>query len=97
MTEQALRICDETAAIRELVEVRDFLRWLVQSGFVFLGYRRYRVESHEGAQCIVTEGGSSLGIMRAEGRSRFAAPTPLDRLDESHRKLLFEGPGANYR
>jgi glutamate dehydrogenase len=92
MTQQALRICEETAAIRELVEVRDFLRWLVQSGFVFLGYRRYRVELYEGAECIVTDGGSSRGIMRAEGRSRFAQPTPLDTLDESHRRLLFEGP-----
>ena len=33
----------ETAAERELCAARDFLRWLVQGGFVFLGYRRYRV------------------------------------------------------
>ena len=43
MTERSLQICEETAANRELVEVRDFLRWLVQGGFVFLGYRRYLV------------------------------------------------------
>ena len=43
MTARALEICDETAATRGLVEVRDFLRWLVQDGFVFLGYRQYSV------------------------------------------------------
>src|SRR5208283_2009150 len=30
MTERALQICDETAAVRELVEMREFLRWLVR-------------------------------------------------------------------
>jgi NAD-specific glutamate dehydrogenase len=33
MTARALEICEETAAQRELVEVRDLLRWLVGGGF----------------------------------------------------------------
>ena len=33
MTERALAICDETASMRELVEMREFLRWLVQRRF----------------------------------------------------------------
>jgi glutamate dehydrogenase len=92
MTARGLQICEETAAMRELVEVRDFLRWLVQGGFVFLGYRQYRVEPYEGRAALITVSGSSLGIMRPETRSRFAAPTPLETMDEALRKLLFEGP-----
>jgi glutamate dehydrogenase len=91
ITARTLQICEETAAQRELVEVRDFLRWLVQSGFVFLGYRRYRVAPYYGRAAIVTENGASLGIMRNESASRFAAPTSLESLDEGLRKLLFDG------
>jgi glutamate dehydrogenase len=90
MTDRALQICEESAATRELVEIRDFLRWLVQGGFVFLGYRRYRVDSHEGQRTIVTEGGSGLGIMRGDSRSRYAAPVAIDDLAIAHRQLLFE-------
>jgi len=92
MTARALQICEETAAARGLVEVRDFLRWLVQSGFVFLGYRRYRVEPYEGRPSIVTEAGTGLGIMRDESNSRFASPKPLDDLDDGLRRLLFDHP-----
>jgi glutamate dehydrogenase len=92
MTQRALHICEETAALRELVEVRDFLRWLVHGGFVFLGYRRYQVEPFDGQPAIVTDGTAGLGIMRVESHSRFGAPTPLVTLDEGLRKLLFDGP-----
>ena len=92
MTARTLQICEETAAQRELVEVRDFLRWLVQSGFVFLGYRRYRIEPVDGRVAILADGGSSLGIMRNETGSRFLRPTPLGTLEEGLRKLLFDGP-----
>ncbi len=47
MTARALQICEETAANRELVEVRDLLRWLIHGGFVFLGYRRYLVRREQ--------------------------------------------------
>jgi glutamate dehydrogenase len=92
ITARTLQMCEETATHLELVELRDFLRWLVQSGFVFLGYRRYRVAPDDGRIAIVTASGASLGIMRHESASRFAAATPLDSLDEGLRKLLFDGP-----
>src|SRR5579863_8512598 len=92
MTARALQICDETAPLRELVEIRDFLRWLVQGGFIFLGYRRYRVEPRDGRNSIVVQPGSGLGIMRDESRSRYAAPVNIDALPDAHRKLLFDGP-----
>jgi len=92
MKERALQICQETAPQRELVEIRDFLRWLVQDAFVFLGYRHYLVQRDQEHQVIVLDPGRSLGIMRAAMPSRYAQPMPLNDLDEAHRKLLFEGP-----
>ena len=92
MTARALQICEETARNRELVEIRDFLRWLVQGTFVFLGYRRYRVERDAGQRVIVLDANASLGVMRADSPSRYVRPVPIDQLEEAHRKLLFEGP-----
>ena len=91
MKARALEICQETARKRELVEIRDFLRWLVQGAFVFLGYRHYRVEREQGEQVIVLDGDQSLGTMRETMPSRYARPVKLAELDEAHRKLLFEG------
>ena len=92
MTKRALEICDETAAARGLVEIRDFLRWLVQDGFVFLGYRRYRVIDHDGRRALVAVRDSGLGIMRDAAGSRYADPVTLDSMDPDHRTLLFDGP-----
>jgi glutamate dehydrogenase len=92
MTKRALEICEETAATRSLVEIRDLLRWLIHDGFVFLGYRRYRVITHDGKPSLIVVSGSGLGIMRNESRSRYANPVALDSMDEDHRTLLFEGP-----
>jgi glutamate dehydrogenase len=92
MTRRALEICEETAAVRGLVEIRDFLRWLVQDGFVFLGYRRYRVANSDGRRALVADPQSGLGIMREVAGSRYARPVALDSMDEDHRTLLFDGP-----
>ncbi len=92
LTGRALEICDETAAERGLVEIRDFLRWLVQDGFVFLGYRRYRVVNQDRRRALVADAESGLGIMRAVARSRYLNPVALDSMDEDQRTLLFDGP-----
>ena len=92
MTGRALQICEETAAIRELVEVRDLLRWLVQGGFVFLGFRRYLVSGDDGAARFVLDPGTELGIMREDDEARFRTSVPLDELSPARRKLFFEGP-----
>ncbi len=52
MTGRALQICEETATSRELIEVRDLLRWLIHGGFVFLGYRRYLVSGDDGTVTV---------------------------------------------
>jgi glutamate dehydrogenase len=94
MTARALEICQETAGQREMIEVRDFLRWLVQGSFVFLGYRRYLVVAPEhGEPTMAIDPAQGLGILRgSETHSRFATPRPVRELDSVQRKLLFEGP-----
>ncbi len=92
MTERALQICDETAAIRALVEMREFLRWLVRGGFVFLGYRRYRNEPRNGARALAVDLESGLGILGDYSGSRFAPPSAVDEFSAGELSLLFEGP-----
>ena len=92
MSARALEICEETAAQRELVEVRDLLRWLVGGGFVFLGYRRYRVGEAGGRRTLEADFASELGLLRDFSRSRYAQPVDLKALEPAHQKILFEGP-----
>ncbi|MHB8380967.1 MAG: NAD-glutamate dehydrogenase domain-containing protein, partial [Candidatus Binataceae bacterium] len=92
MVARALQICEETAANRELVDVRDFLRWLVQGGFVFLGYRHYDLSGDGHAAKFSVEAGSELGIMRDHDESRFRSAGSLDDIAPARRKLFFDGP-----
>ncbi len=92
MTGRALQICEETASRRDLIEVRDLLRWLIQGGFVFLGYRRYLVSGEDGTAKFVLDPGTELGIMREDDESRFRRSVPLEELSPARRKLFFEGP-----
>ncbi len=92
MTGRALQICDETAALRELVEMREFLRWLVRGGFVFLGYRQYRIEARNGARALAVELESGLGILGEYPGSRFAPPSPIDEISDSELGLLLDSP-----
>ena len=94
MVARALEICQETAGLREMIELRDFLRWLVQGGFVFLGYRRYRVVAPQREPAMLElDPARELGILRdAAMRSRFATPRPARELPLEQRKLLFDGP-----
>ncbi len=91
MTGRALEICEETAALRELVEVRDFLRWLIHGSFVFLGYRRYHADTADGARLIIPDAASGLGILADYPGSRFAPPSALDQFTPGEIELLFEG------
>ncbi|MDW8370308.1 MAG: NAD-glutamate dehydrogenase [Geminicoccaceae bacterium] len=83
--DRALEECRPPAAAvpaRELEEVRQFLRWLVDDHFVFLGAASYRLVREQDGPQLEREAGSALGILArqaAGGRSAsFAAlPAPL--------------------
>jgi glutamate dehydrogenase len=76
----------------DLREVLEFLRWLQEGGFVFLGYRAYDLVEVDGEPCIVVEPGSGLGLLRNEGDSRYAEPVPLTLMEPGMRELAIHGP-----
>lgn len=77
----------------EIREIQDFLRWLRDGGFVFLGYRGYDlVDDPEKGRSVVVERGSGLGILRDESSSTYAEPVPLDELPASLRERIEKGP-----
>ena len=51
-------------SFEEISETVDFLQWLLDDNFVFLGYRRYDLEDKDGVACIVPDVPSGLGILR---------------------------------
>ena len=77
----------------EIAEIGDFLRWLRDGGFVFLGYRAYtltRVANGERAVAVVPDSG--LGILRDPSQSKFSEPVPLSALPDDVRDLAERGP-----
>ncbi|MGH7545503.1 MAG: NAD-glutamate dehydrogenase domain-containing protein, partial [Gemmatimonadota bacterium] len=77
----------------EIAEIREFLRWIEQRGFVFLGYRGYDVVTLPGGgRSVQVERDSGLGILRREKQSAYWEPTPLDELSPALRARLLEGP-----
>src|SRR5262249_13845966 len=81
----------EDAGAAEAAAVADFLRWLVDGTFVFLGYREYRLDSVEGDRALAVRAGSGLGLLRREERSAFAEPQPAHELPDTVRTRLFGG------
>src|SRR5437773_2398275 len=66
----------------------DFLHWLVDGGFVFLGYREYQVLTLGGSRVLLVRSGSGLGLLRRESRSAFSRPRPVAELPEPVRARL---------
>jgi glutamate dehydrogenase len=76
---------------QEVGETVDFIEWLLQMNFVFLGYREYRLEDRPQGRVIQAVPGSGLGILSDVSMSTFAEPTPLDSLDPAIRRRIEEG------
>ena len=83
------------AAVRyspqEVGETVDFLDWLLQLNFVFLGYREYELIDTPDGRAIRTVPGSGLGILSDVARSSFAEITLLDSLDPGLRRRIEDG------
>src|SRR6185436_12200213 len=71
--------------------VADFVRWLIDGAFVFLGYREYALTEADGRLQVAVRPGSGLGLLRREDRSAFAGPRPLDELPALVRARLGGG------
>ncbi|HEX2253645.1 MAG TPA: NAD-glutamate dehydrogenase [Thermoanaerobaculia bacterium] len=62
----------------ELVETKEFLRWLADDHFTFLGYREYRLVSDGGDDYLRIVPGSGLGLLQVvRDESRERSETPL--------------------
>src|SRR5437762_2147763 len=75
----------------EATAVADFLRWLVDGAFVFLGYREYGLTTLGAAAMLQLRAGSGLGILRREERSAFREARRLDELPAWVRARLSPG------
>ncbi|HXP01040.1 MAG TPA: NAD-glutamate dehydrogenase domain-containing protein, partial [Luteibacter sp.] len=53
----------------EVREASEFLRWVADEHFTFMGYREYEVAADAGDEVLKTVEGSGLGILRAAERS----------------------------
>jgi glutamate dehydrogenase len=75
----------------EIHEATEFLQWLTDDNFVYLGFREYMVEG-EGDDAVATVvPGSGLGVMSDDARSSMATPTPLAELPEVVRERVEGG------
>ncbi len=77
------------ARANELAEYAQFLKWLGEGNFVFLGYREYSIEDAK----LSMDEGSSLGILRGTVKtSNYRDPVPLAKLPENLRQRITSGP-----
>ncbi len=54
----------------EIAETRNFLRWIKDDHFTFLGCRDYQITTHQGETALVLVSGSGLGVLRDETNSK---------------------------
>jgi glutamate dehydrogenase len=77
----------------ELAEYAEFMRWLTQDNYVFLGYREYDLldpEAPGGDLRLQVTPDSGLGVLR-KASSAYTTPVPLSRLPEGLRERVVGG------
>jgi glutamate dehydrogenase len=74
-----------------VAEAIEFLEWLRELNFVFLGFREYDVVEVDGEPSLVTLPDSGLGILSDAGQSRFSTPVPISSLSEDLQHRYREG------
>lgn len=77
---------------RELEETDEFLRWLEEDNFVFLGSRAYDIVEEDGEKRLRVEEGSGLGILASERNSKYAEGVVLSEVPEGLRRRIVGGP-----
>ncbi len=70
----------------EVVESKDFLRWLVDEHFTFLGCRQYQLTNDQGEQALDAVPGTGLGVLREEKQH---SARLIASLTKEARNLLF--------
>src|ERR1043166_4974261 len=84
----------------EIDEARDFLRWLDDGNFIFLGFRRYGFDTRDGKDYLPAIPETGLGIlreMRPESQAGSEAPLSAEFSDYARTKDLLIVTKANSR
>jgi glutamate dehydrogenase len=84
----------------EVEEAKQFLRWLDDGNYIFLGYRRYGFETRGGKDYLPAKEESGLGILqsvRPESVTRSAEPLSKEFSDYARKKDLLIITKANNR
>ena len=76
----------------DVQEFIDFLSWLLDDNFVFLGYREYVIEERESVRYLRVAGENALGILRKLESSNYLQPVPLEELPDNLKKRVTTGP-----
>ena len=86
MRRRALELAEELAAdpppmdADDVAEAREFLTWLEDHNFTFLGYREYELSEVDGEPALTGSSGSGLGILReGDGAGDDEGLSPLAR------------------
>ena len=76
----------------DITEATEFLQWLTDDSFIYLGYREYRIDGAGDDAAISIVPGSGLGILSDDTRSKFQQPVPVTALEPDVRARIFGGP-----
>ncbi|HJW93035.1 MAG TPA: NAD-glutamate dehydrogenase [Thermoanaerobaculia bacterium] len=102
LKEDIAEIATETLPMpaEEVEEAKKFLEWLDDGNFIFLGYRRYAFETHDGKDFLPPDSASGLGTLkpiRDEALDRGAQPLSEQDSQYARRKDLLIITKANTR
>ena len=102
MREVVTNLCGQLADLAEAhsaepiaVQVREceeFLRWLEQHNYVFLGYREYDIISTDKGPALKVIPETALGILRDISTSAYQQAVPLSELPDNLRQRVTGGP-----
>ena len=73
----------------DVTEAAEFLQWLTDDSFIYLGYREYRIDGTGADATISIVPDSGLGILSDDNRSRFREPVPVHALEADARERVF--------
>jgi glutamate dehydrogenase len=75
----------------ELEEYAEFIRWLLDENFVYLGYREYELKDVGGEPHLQVRRGTGLGILSDDADSRYREPVAVSGLPRQLRQRVVGG------
>ncbi len=75
----------------EVEDARQFLEWLLDFNFVFLGYREYKIIEQPEGPALEIVAGSGLGILADDSKTGYRTPVALADMPENLRARHLDG------